>query len=318
MGNCPFCDSEDCTTEQMEDGTLVVCKTYGTCLIGDSIKMLSHYHDKTLLNKILCKIVEILVRKSKFTQSANLNFAYAPNRILPQKWINLSNYVDDEPMEIFDRVDNALLNLGALYKEPGKAIAFSANLAPIFYCPNLKSNQDGVAEFILFLQNLNYVSPIGNKKIVEIFNISPNGWKRIQELRKNESLSKQGFIAMSFSDETKDISQVFCQSIQEIGYAPMRIDEKEHNNQIVPEILHEISKSKFLVIDLTYPNYGAYYEAGYALGLGKEVIACCRKAEFDDPEKKPHFDLYQKNMVVWTDLDDLKQRLIRRIEATVK
>lgn len=123
---------------------------------------------------------------------------------------------------------------------------------------------------------------------------------------------------MSFSDETRDISQIFSESIKESGYTPMRIDQKEHNNQIVPEILHEISKSKFLVIDLTYPNYGAYYEAGYALGLGKEVIACCRKKEFDDPKKKPHFDLYQKNMVVWTDLDDLKQRLIRRIEATIK
>ena len=37
---------------------------------------------------------------------------------------------------------------------------------------------------------------------------------------------------------------------------------------LVPEMLYEISKSKFVVVDITFPNYGAYYEAGYAEALG--------------------------------------------------
>ena len=294
MGNCPFCDSEDCSTERIEYGTLVVCKTYGTCLIGDSIKLLALTPNSTLLNRIYCKIIEILIRESRFLQNKSFNFSYIRTGIIPKNWINLFDYVNDKPMEIFERVDNALLNLGALYKEPGEIISVTKKLGPIFYCPDFKNNFQNIEEFIYFLKNMNYISEIENGNILSYFSISPNGWRRIQGLRKNS------------------------ESIKESGYTPMRIDEKEHNNQIVPEILHEISKSKFLVIDLTHPNYGAYYEAGYALGLGKEVIACCRKEEFDDPEKKPHFDLYQKNMVVWTDLDDLKQRLIRRIEATVK
>ena len=73
-------------------------------------------------------------------------------------------------------------------------------------------------------------------------------------------------------------------------------------------------------MDVTYPNYGAYYEAGYAQALGKQVIICCRKAEFDDKENKdrPHFDIAQKAMVVWEDENDLVRRLKKRIEATVK
>lgn len=318
MGNCPFCNSEDCTTETKENGTLVVCKTYGTCLIGDSIKLLSLNPDKTLLNKLYCKIIEILVRKSKSNSNKSFKFSYAKNNMTSEERINLYDYISDGPTNIFDRVDNALLNLSYLHEGPGEVIDVNRDLGPIFYCSDFKNNTKEICELLSFMKNLNYIMQIENLPIDRKFSVSPTGWIRILELRKKESACKQGFIAMSFSDETRDISQIFSESIKESGYTPMRIDQKEHNNQIVPEILHEISKSKFLVIDLTYPNYGAYYEAGYALGLGKEVIACCRKKEFDDPKKKPHFDLYQKNMVVWTDLDDLKQRLIRRIEATIK
>ena len=95
------------------------------------------------------------------------------------------------------------------------------------------------------------------------------------------------------------------------------IDEKEHNNQIVPEIFYEIERSKFMVVDVTYPNYGAYYEAGYAQALGKQVIICCRENEFRNADTRPHFDISQKSMIVWKDETELIERLKRRIEATV-
>ena len=46
-------------------------------------------------------------------------------------------------------------------------------------------------------------------------------------------------------------------------------------NRILTNVshIHEINRSKFVVFDLTTPNYGAYYEAGYALGRGKVVIS---------------------------------------------
>lgn len=73
---------------------------------------------------------------------------------------------------------------------------------------------------------------------------------------------------MQFGDKTETIRQAFKEAISECRYVPRVIDEKEHNHQIVPEILYEISKSKFVVVDITFPNYGAYYEAGYAEALG--------------------------------------------------
>jgi hypothetical protein len=94
---------------------------------------------------------------------------------------------------------------------------------------------------------------------------------------------------------------------------------KEHNNQIVPEILSEITKAQFLVVEISDPNYGAYYEAGIGVGKGKSVIFCCCRDHFDSSEKseRPHFDVAQQSTIVWNDYDDLKSKLTKRILATI-
>ena len=46
-----------------------------------------------------------------------------------------------------------------------------------------------------------------------------------------------------------------------------------------------------MVVDLTHQNNGAYFEEGYAMGLGKPVIQLCQK------DTKLHFDIAQKNTI---------------------
>ena len=89
-----------------------------------------------------------------------------------------------------------------------------------------------------------------------------------------------------------------------MGYKPQIIKDKEHNNYIMPEIFYEIKNSRFVVVDVTKPNYGVYYEAGFAQALGKEVIVCCRKDVFDGNDVNKYNNYFVK-------------RLARRIEATV-
>ena len=81
----------------------------------------------------------------------------------------------------------------------------------------------------------------------------------------------QGFIAMWFDSKMKNAKTRIISAIQESGYTPMIISDKEHNNQIVPEILYEIRRSAFLVADLTGHRNGVYYEAGYGHALGASV-----------------------------------------------
>src|SRR5690606_26056659 len=98
-----------------------------------------------------------------------------------------------------------------------------------------------------------------------------------------------------------------------------------HNNKIDDEIIAEIRMSRFLVADFTsgeaqsktgpvhLPRGGVYYEAGFARGLGMEVISCIR----EDQVAQVHFDTRQISHVLWADAGQLRERLYNRIIATV-
>lgn len=69
--------------------------------------------------------------------------------------------------------------------------------------------------------------------------------------------------------------------------------------------------------DLTNNNIGAYWEAGYAEGLGKPVIYLCEKSQFN--EFKTHFDTNHHTTVVWdeNDMDAAVKNLKDTIRATL-
>jgi nucleoside 2-deoxyribosyltransferase len=93
----------------------------------------------------------------------------------------------------------------------------------------------------------------------------------------------------------------------------VRIDRKEHNNQITDEIIAAIRDAEFVIADFTGNRGGVYYEAGFARGLGRPVIHCCRDTDFDDR----HFDTKLINHIKWSDPADLREKLANRIKATV-
>lgn len=147
--------------------------------------------------------------------------------------------------------------------------------------------------------------------------LNPNGWQRIEALEIADKNNKNVFIAMAFGEKTKSTREALKSGIINAGYHPILIDEVTHNHQIVPEMFKKIRDSKFLVIDISVPNTGAYYEAGYAYGRGKEVIFCCNEESFDsqDKEMRPHFDVSQKQMIRWKDESDLTKKLEQWIKS---
>ncbi len=145
--------------------------------------------------------------------------------------------------------------------------------------------------------------------------IRPNGWKRVDQIQKQRpENSNTVFIAMSFSDKMKETRETIKKALIANGFTPRIMDEIEHNHQIVPEMLYEIRQSKFVIAELTEHNNGAYFEAGYALGIGKEVIQICNKNKFGEDG---HFDVKQINTVLWESQDDLLTKLDARIRATI-
>ena len=82
-------------------------------------------------------------------------------------------------------------------------------------------------------------------------------------------------------------------------------------------IIAAIRKARFVVSDFTPGDDGArgsvYYEAGFAHGLNLTVICTCRH----DKLKLVHFDTSHFNHIAWTDYEDLKTRLLQRIESLI-
>ena len=142
------------------------------------------------------------------------------------------------------------------------------------------------------------------------------GFQRLDELRKVTPASTQAFVAMWFDDELKPAYRDgFKRAIKDAGYDPIRIDERHFSDKIDDRIISEIRKSRFVVADFSHGDDGArgsvYFEAGFAKGLGLEVIFTCR----DPNPGELHFDTRQYPHIMWKDSADLRTKLAERITA---
>lgn len=131
----------------------------------------------------------------------------------------------------------------------------------------------------------------------------------------------QIFVAMMFSKETASVyEEVYKPVIQSLNYASMRIDEKQFNGSIIGEITSEITNSMALIADLTGNRGGVYYEAGIARGLQLcnhpiKLILSCRRDFFDS--ERVHFDVSGDNIILYESNEDLRKKLILRLQAII-
>lgn len=102
-------------------------------------------------------------------------------------------------------------------------------------------------------------------------------------------------------------------AIKECGFNPYRTKGDPTNKSIPDKILAEIARSQFVVADFTGHRHNVYYEAGFAHGLGREVIGCCRHDESD----RLKFDTRHLGHVVWKDTAGLRQKLADSIRANI-
>ena len=147
-----------------------------------------------------------------------------------------------------------------------------------------------------------------------IYRILPHGHIAADKLIYRTAPGDKGFVAMWLDEDLKSAYEKgFQVGILNAGYDPVRVDRVEHTNRIDDEIIARIRTAAFVVADFTGHRGGVYFEAGFALGLGHQVIWTCRKDDMQDL----HFDIRQYNTIDWDNPKDLATRLQHRIEATV-
>jgi len=120
---------------------------------------------------------------------------------------------------------------------------------------------------------------------------------------------------MWFDDSMNEAFEFgISKAVTDCGFpAPIRIDRKEHNNQITDEIMAAIRDAELVIADFSGNRGGVYYEAGFARGLGRPVIYSCQESDFKDL----HFDTRLINHIKWSDPADLRGKLANRIKATI-
>jgi nucleoside 2-deoxyribosyltransferase len=151
--------------------------------------------------------------------------------------------------------------------------------------------------------------------------LSVSGWARVEALLREAKDSRKAFMAMKFGDPELDavFKDHFKLAVQQTGFNLQRLDEEPRAGLIDDRMRLEIRTSRFLIADLTHSNAGAYWEAGYAEGLGRPVIYTCRKDVFDDEKKRPHFDTNHHLTVIWDPaaLDEAMVQLKTVIRVTL-
>jgi hypothetical protein len=128
--------------------------------------------------------------------------------------------------------------------------------------------------------------------------LTPNGWLRVEQLKRAHAASKYAFFARKF--DNPDLDRVFDDclrpAVAATGYELRPVTQRAGLVDAVIE--DEIRRCRFLIADLSDDNAGAYWEAGLAEGLGKPVIYVCR-AKVGTEEKRTHFDANHRHTVRW-------------------
>jgi hypothetical protein len=145
------------------------------------------------------------------------------------------------------------------------------------------------------------------------------GWDYYETLRLGGTTYRKAFMAMKFGDPILNslLDLVLKPAAKRAGFDLFKLDDRPKAGLIDDRMRVEIRASDFVVADLTHDNLGAYWEAGFAEGLGKPVIYICERSKFEATQT--HFDTNHHLTIVW-DVDkseDAGMQLTETIRATL-
>ena len=138
-----------------------------------------------------------------------------------------------------------------------------------------------------------------------IARITARGWQRVDDLRHARVSSSFAFFARKFENAALDQAYTTClrPAVNETGYELLPATQRAGLIDAVIE--DEIRRCRFVLVDLTDENPGAYWEAGFAEGLGKDVIYTCQMKN-GALIRPVHFDANHRQTVPWN-LDALDE-----------
>lgn len=127
--------------------------------------------------------------------------------------------------------------------------------------------------------------------------LTSKGWEHYEDLKRGTLVSKSAFMAMKFNEPKLEsiYTNHFRNAVKATGFELQTVIGRA--GPINDHIMIDIRLARFVVADLTHHNNGAYWEAGFAEGLGKPVFYTCEKSVFSS--ESTHFDVNHHHTILW-------------------
>jgi len=299
-GTCTLCKSSATLADNFDnDSRLVVCKTCGKYVISQRLREGLEAHGPTTSFSALTIATRTASEADGPTLLTNDTESQLRKSVIFPK----------DPLETADEVLVWLGNRTHLF---GQSIPFNRETDYPLFRLRAATELRTVVDFMV--QEMRWVKHAGNMGTDLI--IDTAGWRRLRELEQTALASRQAFVAMRFNDEMFAVYDAAIQpAIYEAGFDAFIVSRADNNNPIDDEIIAAIRRSRFIVADFTHIRTPVFFEAGYGLGHGLDVIWTVREDYFEP--MKEHFDTRQYPYIIWKDTTDLKQQLSAKIFATI-
>ena len=302
-GTCPLCDGSARvdTSQRLTDVTTVLCERCGYFQIENGA-LRGYEHLRHLL--------------AGLTRLASTPEPRVASRLtLTQDSIKELLTASGLPRDLLDKQDIAL-EYAKKHQERGDQFVEYSELVTNDYPLVFVRDREEFLHLFQMLSKQQYLEEPPSRDIARqtSFRITAKGWQRLRELAETGRDSNRAFVAMSFAPELLPAWETGIKlALEDLGFAPIRIDQTHGEDKIDDRIVAEIRRSGLLVADFTGHRGGVYFEAGFAMGLGIPVVWTCKR----DDEQGTHFDTRQHQHLLWETPEELREKLINHIAARV-
>lgn len=230
--------------------------------------------------------------------------------------VSVDDILDEFPKKASDFLNRTLLNLSRLPKRPFEVIRLNIYDTSADRLHLFALDKTACETIIRELFEQGLIRCDCNSIDIRDISLTAKCWEIVENLQQTAIDSKRVFVAMWFDESMDDYyKNGIKKAIEDAGYVPVRIDLQDFNEKICDEIIAEIKRTKFLIADFSGLRSGVFFEAGFAKGLGREVIFTVREADVE--KLKEHFDTRQYNHIVYNSPEELHKKLYNRICATI-
>lgn len=153
------------------------------------------------------------------------------------------------------------------------------------------------------------------------YDLTLKGWAAYEATARSLKGQNYGFLALKFGDPelNKLVQEHLKPAVKDaLGFDIVTMLDVAQAGIIDNLMRERIRYASFVIVDLSHDNNGAYWEAGYAEGLGKQVIYICEGAKFKSA--KTHFDTNHCTTVTWSlaDAEHFEKEIVATIRRSLK